>query len=443
MGKVTSLANKVFSYVDAKKQIGDAIVAVLLALIPILQHYKGLVDCASTTVLVLLVPYLLLRLVPTLRSFRFSNLHFAVILIAYFIYKLFDHGTYFAEIAQVGLMTFYLVCLCQNCINTGMLKKAAIYIASLAGLCLLAQYFFYYILGFHLQMVPTSALLAESEPWVLGAQTGVVSITGKVSKLYRPSAFFLEPSHLFMYSFPALFITLFASEKSKDNKIAALLISLGIVLSTSGMGIAVVIGAWGLFVALGNPEDGSFRLHNIIRKRNLIMIGSLMGIVVLAIAFVPFVRNSIVRIFNGSGGSSAIDGRTEVALIVLKKMSFGQWMIGVADTLAGIKANMPGFMATVYKYGIVGVLLSYEIYVKGLFKLNMSYFWFTVILLLVSFFSAHTHGTFFMLYYVMLLKEGHDVSDEAWFLEIKEPVASLYAKVKPRVISLLSGKPKQ
>lgn len=430
MNQVLRILTKVIAYVDAKKKYVDPVAAGLLAILPILQHYMGVVDNASTTIMILLVPYLGLRLLSTLRTFKISNLRFAMVLMVFFLYKLVDHGTYFTEIAQVGLMCFFLICACQDCIDTAALKNTAVMIASLAGVMLIVQYFCYYVLDFHLQLVPVSCLLAESDRWVAGVQTGIISVSGEVSRFYRPCAFFLEPSHLFMYGFPSLFITLFATPANKKTHLAAILISLGMILCTSGMGIAVTIGAWGLYFALKNSEDDSFQLRNIFRKRNLIMIGALVAVCVLAIIFIPFVRGSVVRIFYNPGGSTAIDGRTERAMSALRKMKAAQWVFGVSDSTSELKFNMPGLMATMYKYGIIGVVLSYWVYVRGLFKLNISYFWYAVILLVVSFFSAHTHGTFFMLYYVLLLKEGNDISKEAWILEFKEPFMSLFKKIK-------------
>ncbi len=433
-------ASSAISYANKNASVLDPYVAVLIAIVPILQHYLGVINNAATTVLVLLAPYLCLRLIPTLRNFKLSNLKFVFVLMVFFAYKLINHGTSFSEIAQVGIMLFYLLCLSQDVIDTKSLKRAAIIVAMIAGIALLFQYFCYYILKFHFKMVPISCLLSESEQWVLGAKTGLANIKGQMGRLYRPSAFFLEPSHLFMYSFPVLFISLFSQENQKINRIAAIIISVGMVLCTSGMGIAVVIGAWILFFAFGNFKDGTFKIRNILCKRNLILIISFLAVVALAIAFVPFVRNSVVRIFTNSEGSTAIDGRTEVALITLKKLTPIQLIFGVSDTTKNFKFNMPGFMATLYKYGIIGVLLSYEIYVKGLLKFNMSYFWYTVIILVASFFSAHTHGTFFMLYYVFLLKEGYNNSCEAWISGITEPVGNLFKLIKTKLFKEDKGK---
>ncbi len=401
--------------VNQWKTVLDTCAAVLLALVPILQHYIGIVDNAGTTVLVLLAPYFFLRMLPALRSFKLSDLRFAWLLMAYFVYKLIDHGTYLSEVAQVGIMCFYLLCLCLNVIDTKALKNAAVIIAVLAGVAILAQYVTYYLMGqYHLRMVPVSWLLPESEAWVERALTGKVGVTGAVSRFYRPSAFFLEPSHLFLYSFPGLFITLFSGERKKESLICAILISIGMVLSTSGMGIAAALGGWALYFLLHNPADGSFQLRNIIRKQNLILIGCFVLAAGLAVAFVPILRESVLRIFTNPEGSTAIAGRIQKAFERLSTMSWKQWIIGISDYSGKLHFNKPGFMLTAYRYGIIGIILSYSVYVRSLFKVRVSYFWYAVILLVVSFFSVHTHGTFFMLFYVALLKEGENVTQEPW-----------------------------
>ena len=422
MQKIISALEQLDRRMTPCRKYLDPVVACLLACIPFLQHYKGLVDNAATTVLVLLLPYLGLRLLGSLPSFRFKNLRFAVVLMAFFLFKIVNHGTRFMEIAQAGIMCFYLLCLCQDCIDTAMVKKAAIFISVLSGVLLIAQHLCFNFLHFHLQLVPVSALLPESDPWVLSVQTGTYGINGIVNKFYRPSAFFLEPSHLFLYGFPMLFLTLFHPENRHKNIAAAAMISLAMILSSSGMGVLVVFGAWGLFFGFRDTEPGVYRFLNIFRKRNLIQTVCFVALFVSAVVFIPFVQNSVIRIFVSDGGSTAIEGRTEVALLTLESAleaaleaaeggsKLALVMLGVEDITGMFGHNMPGFMSTWYAHGLIGLILSYELYVKGLVMLKMPYLWFSVILLVVSFFSAHTHGTFFMLYFVMLLRDGYHTS---------------------------------
>lgn len=444
MGRIISFVNSVINWVDTRKKPLDTVAAVLLALVPILQHYVGIIDNAATTVLILLLPYLALRAATTLVPLKLDKLSLVLVLGVFFLFKLFAHGTSITEVGQVVLMLSFLFFVSQDVIKTKFLQNAVILIAALAGMLLVVQYLCYYIFDFHLQLVPTGALLAESESWVLGAQTGKVAITGKESAFYRPSAFFLEPSHLFMYTFPALCLCVFSKENGTKAWILRVLVTAGMVLCTSGMGIATTVCVWCAYFMLHNHETGTDSLRNILRKRNLIAVGILACAATVLVLAVPFLRESVVRIFNNPGGSTAIDGRTELAMITLRKMTATQWIAGIADSTSTLSFNMPGFMATAYKYGVIGIVLSYEFYVQSIVKLDVRYFLMAAILVLVSFFSAHTHGTFFMLYYVLLLMEGYRVSEESWLQRetafLGNKLRSLFCKLKKRQYGKYSRK---
>ncbi len=435
MKKLMSFKNSINSWLDAYKKRIDVVVACVLALMPILQHYVGIIDNASTTLLLLVSPYLFIRVLCS-GTVNYKNISLLFVLSVFFVYKLFDHGTNFTELAQVILMLFLFLSMAQDGIDTESVKKALTFIAAAAGAFLLVQYACYYLFGFHLQLVPDKALLPECKQWILGVRTGRYGINGVKSSFYRPSAFFLEPSHLFMYSFPALVLSLFGKNKKRMDWITTFLITFAIVLSTSGMGIAVTAVAWGAFFLLSNEENGTYSFKNIFRKRNLIMVGIIGFVVLLAIIFVPFVRNSVIRIFSSSEGSTAIAGRTALATRELKKMTSLEWIFGVADNTKALSFNVPGFMAMAYKYGVIGIVFSYEFYVKSFLKLNVGYMMVSAIIIVVSFFSAHTHGTFFMLYYVILLMEGHRVSETSWLAEetagIREKIKNKFKTVKEK-----------
>jgi len=67
---------------------------------------------------------------------------------------------------------------------------------------------------------------------------------------------------------------------------------------------------------------------------------------------------------------------------------------------------LPGFFSTMYKYGSVGVVLSYLFYLSCAVFAKESTRWIAVIVLAISFVSAHTHGTFYMLFYMLMLMNG-------------------------------------
>jgi hypothetical protein len=293
-------------------------------------------------------------------------------------------------------------------IDLKFLVKTATYVSMAAAVCLVAQYVGFYIFGTHLQMVPTGLLDPSAKQWILLAQTGQANIHGVMTESYRPSAFFLEPSHLYLYTFPHLCLTLFSGDFSKKNITAVLLISLALLLSTSGMGIAALGGLWVLFFALRNEKDGSFHVKNLLRRRNLIALGIAMLALVVVTLTVPFVQRIVFRIFTtGQDSSTAIGGRVNKALELLEKMSMRQWINGVSDFTHGIKFNIPGVISVLYRHGLIGLVLAYEFYTKSLWKLKFPYALVAALVLVTSCFSAHTHSTIGMLYFMFILLAGY------------------------------------
>ena len=109
----------------------------------------------------------------------------------------------------------------------------------------------------------------------------------------------------------------------------------------------------------------------------------------------------------GSEGSTAISGRTKRAISLIRNgMTGSQYLLGVSDSVDNIDFNLPGFFATMYKYGIIGTVISYIFYLSCAMFSKGSYRWMAIIILGVSLFSAHTHGTFYMLFYVLILMDG-------------------------------------
>jgi hypothetical protein len=295
-----------------------------------------------------------------------------------------------------------------GCFNVRFVLKYASYVAIAASALLILQYLCYYVLGFHLCVVPTNALLPESSNWIAGAKTGLINIRGESNGFYRPSAFFLEPSHLFIYFFPILCMLVFSKGMTKIRFRIALLLSLGILMSTSGMGIVCCVGVWLCYYLLYFDKTNAniARLRNVFSTRNLLMVSCMFMLVCVMYFTVDSVANTVNRILFDDT-SSAFSGRMGQASRLVKGLSGRALWLGLTDDRSNIIFNLPGFFVTLYKKGIIGILLSYWFYVKGVFKLKASGFWMTIIIVILSFFSAHTHGTFYMMFFVAFLMEGY------------------------------------
>ena len=227
------------------------------------------------------------------------------------LYKAFIHEVNFMGIAQAIVIVIYYFAISEGVINLKSVFKSASRIAQVASILIIVQYVCHYIFGFHLKLVPVSLLLPESSQWIAGAETGQVGINGIRSELYRPSAFFLEPSHMFLYVFPILFVFLLSPNIDNWRRKIAILLTVGLFLTTSGMGIGVSCFAWILYLGFNSGKLNNIKLKNVFRIKNLIMLITFCIVFIVLCFTVPFFRDSIVRIFVGeSGGSNAIEGRT-------------------------------------------------------------------------------------------------------------------------------------
>lgn len=104
---------------------------------------------------------------------------------------------------------------------------------------------------------------------------------------------------------------------------------------------------------------------------------------------------------------NAISGRVAEGTSFIMGMSGLDFLIGLDDHYAGLSFHMTGFNATMYKFGIIGTVLSYLFYLKCIKDLKNQFYWLAVTIVGLSFFNPHTHGTFYMLYFIVFFLEGY------------------------------------
>ena len=401
----------------------DMLVSFLLAISPLLQHYRGIAVNAGIFVLIVCLPYVCLKLLFKLRTLKLKNILFALPLVIFQVFRVVVHGTTFMEFAHGAVLCGYFIAVSLGGINLRYVARSAYLVAMAASVAIIIQSVSYYLFDFHLQLVATDLLLEESNAWIKLAETGIIGVNGAVSAFYRPSAFFLEPSHMFLYFIPNLFLLLLTPGMNWVKRVSAVILSIGLILSTSGMGIVLVVGVWLLQLGFGNGKDNVLRFKHLFCKQNILRCIAFVLIFVVIAFCLPSLRYSILRIFignnevnamfageemqftEGSEGSTAISGRTKRAISLIRNgMTGSQYLLGVSDSVDNIDFNLPGFFATMYKYGIIGTVISYIFYLSCAMK--GSYRWMAIIILGASLFSAHTHGTFYMLFYVLILMDG-------------------------------------
>ena len=387
--------------------VPEKICIILLALCPILQHYKGLFVNAAVTVLLLVFPYALFRIFKK-GAVALNKTGFVLPLVLFFFFKVVDHGTSVTELGQAVIFSVLVISVGLGCFDTDYFIRVIVVISVLASCCIILQYLCYYLLHFHVQMVPTSLFLTRSSQWILAAKTGRASVTGRPTRFYRPSAFFLEPSHMFIFMFiPLILMLLPSTPKSKERRIAVLL-TIGMFFCTSGMGILSSLGIWGIFLGRNLRNQIWFAPGKLFRRNTLLVLLALMSTLIVMFFCVPFFNNSIVRIFSsGTNYTNAVTGRVAKGSEALGDLHGIQYIFGIADSM-GIEYNMSGFNATMYRYGIVGVVLSYLFYLHGIFRLRRQYFWISTVIIALSFFSSHTHSTMFMIYCTFVFVDAYN-----------------------------------
>ena len=112
--------------------------------------------------------------------------------------------------------------------------------------------------------------------------------------MFRPTSFFLEPAHYARYMIIGVVFCLFSGECIAKKQIAlAIFISIGVLISTSAQGYALLALLWVLFLF--------FRMKNI-RSRNLrmttYMVVVLLPLILIGITQLPFFQKTLLRAFN-------------------------------------------------------------------------------------------------------------------------------------------------
>lgn len=348
--------------------------------IPILKISLG------TVLLIALVPYALIFI---LTDNNFNNWRAFIPFFLFYAYLVIRAD---ADIAHIVLCVVTLINLwaigCGS-ISTEKFRKIIEYFALVNTALILIQTVSYYCFGYKINYLEPS--------WVYESFRKCYAFRSDPG-LYRPSALFLEPSNYTQFCCFALISALFPANDAKVNWRRVALIALGCLLTTSGMGMVIMIGsaAW---YALFKKGDFSTLIVRIVKC-----------VIVFAIAVVilmqiPMFQTAFNRVFNEVDGYNAIRGRT------------GNWNSAIATMQGtdlwfghGGSAKYPyylnGLADTIYKYGILGVGLEMICFLH-LMRIKVSnYVWCSCIAFIGLFCFAHLTSFFSQVFYFgMILSE--------------------------------------
>lgn len=315
----------------------------VIALIPVIMilNVPILNIGASTVLLGLFAPYALLRYKSgrkTISLFPF------VVLIGYLICR--AAGSLINQVLLV-IVLIHVFGAVNDSLNIRVMRKTIENVAMLATVCVILQTLIYYVLGIRTMFLIEALVLEENR--------NVFSESVMGGSLYRPSAFFLEPSHYTQYCCLGLLSVLFPMDGQKANLKKAVWIALGCLLTTSGMGIALCIGVFGWYVLFTRRGQ---------RAKLKSLIGWALAAVIAYFVLIQFSFFSLAlqRIFGEVDGYNAIWGRTlfwdaYIGGLEGSEVLFGRGIINLPE------GYMTGLMEVIYCYGYAGAGLMLLVFV--------------------------------------------------------------------------------
>lgn len=334
----------------------DAFFAFLFALLPIVQPLKTFLPVTwSMAILILAVPYLVIKM-----SRHSITLKHSLPVWIYVFYRIINHGTDASELLTMLFLGAVFVALYNGLLDTDAFFRFNCGIAVFAAALIILQTVLHYTVNVHLRILSPSLLRTEE----MRTQYAVLLSTGISSGIYRPTAFFVEPSAFSLYYLPALLYQIFYGR----NKKQALILSLGGVLTTSGMGILFVVVLWGWYFLKSGLKKG--RVNK--RKLGIALLFVLAGIIL--IVSVPVLRSAVVRIFTTfNGGNSAILGRLGSGAYYYSSLTPKERLLGAGRGAEDYAMFLSGMYSLIVDCGIIGYILFVLLYVYLAVKIKNAY----------------------------------------------------------------------
>jgi hypothetical protein len=274
-------------------------------------------------------------------------------------------------------------------LNNSKLRRIIEVFALINVILIVIQVLGYYLLHLHIQYIPRSIVYEEYQnSYVFREFTG----------LYRPSALFLEPSHFSQYCVFALISSLFPAEgKVKIKKAVA--IGMGIVLTTSGMGIVLSFAVFAWYLVLNRRNAGN-------KVATILKLIPLMIVLSLVLLRTTFFQTALRRVFSTVEGYNAVSGRLHNWDNAIGTMSYVQLWFGYGDSQS-YELYLTGLSDSIYKYGIVSVILEGLCFLYLMVKKVNNYVWCCSVVFLILFCVAHlTNFVSQVFYFGMIIAEA-------------------------------------
>lgn len=313
------------------------------------------------------------------------------------IYVLCVHGFSAYDVFSACTILLTLLTLLNGRLNMELFWTVLEIWAFIATILIIFQAIIFYTTGTAVDLFPVALVdanrLAEDKALHLNiVQNGII----------RPAAFFAEPSHYAHFVSPLLIQYMLTEEKRTKKFKLLIIISIGVVLSTSGMGIAMVAAVWLFYI---------FQLLYS-KKKKYLFYGICLLMIFVSMFIILFNNNaafqkSIVRIFVASASSSsAVGGRTAGIEDMFYMLDETEFWFGTGEAKNRINGGfIGGIFQIIYQNGVIGAVLYTCIYVYSALKLCKGSRWQSLYVILISFFAGINNNAY-LIYFVFTIYSG-------------------------------------
>lgn len=204
----------------------------------------------------------------------------------------------YVRIVRYCFYLFIAIYVCRRLLNLDFLKKSIVYVAIVATVFLIVQVLAYRVFDYYLRGTASFIPL-----YTEGYDRADRMVFGD---MFRATSFFLEPAHYARYTVIALGVILFGKSEVSDRDIAiAILLSIGVILSTSSQGYMLLLVVWLAFM---------FTRLSYIKSPTLaclfLLIIVLSPVILYGVSRIPVVAQTIERSFgdmnkNGNAAQKA------------------------------------------------------------------------------------------------------------------------------------------
>ncbi|MBZ4647481.1 MAG: hypothetical protein JG777_2970 [Clostridia bacterium] len=387
------------------KELLSRYFSIVVVLFPIINTYKSPLPGFDLGTFLLLVG--LPMMVMLKQKYSINRLSKPIILyilyilfsypLAFFSHKQFAHISSFYRLMKfvvIGITVFIVYG--EEFFNIILAKKLLKFISILATLLIIAQFIIFYYSGKLLILTPYNIIRIEE--YVNQDRSSMAM------NFYRPTSFFLEPSHFAQYVILALYFYLFEDLHKKMNIMYAIIITFGLIISTSGIGLLVATVYWLLWLVL----EGSSKVSGkkILQTIVLIVITSFMLILSNDLGVLAKTLDRIFLADNSFGPaviSRVFTYQMYSDLPAINKI-FG---IGYGNIPNGVYLNSIAY--TLVVNGILGLLIVFDVFINAFLNVTLR-----LRILVVTFFILTViSGSFSIvgvtIYFMLIIKSKHNL----------------------------------